>query len=277
MYNLLTSEWKRLTKDKVFWLCLGVTLAAAIISMLNGCRQAKGMIADGYQISLEDYYYNLAPVIGLLCAVFSSLFLGTEYNDGTIRNKIIAGHTRKEIYLANLCVNLTAGTCFTLAWLTGSMVGIPFLGPWETGIAVFLLFALTAVFFTAAMIGIFTLLGMLCSNKAISAVTALLFFLALLIFASILYNRLCEPELTSSVVLTSQGIQPQEPTPNPNYVSGVTRTVYQFLVDFLPTGQSILLANAELGRPLLSILSSIFITAATTLSGIALFRRKDLK
>lgn len=68
-----------------------------------------------------------------------------------------------------------------------------------------------------------------------------------------------------------------EPTPNPDYISGGVRAAYEFLLDLLPTGQSILLANLELARPLRGALCSAFIAGAAALGGLWTFRKKDLR
>ena len=65
--------------------------------------------------------------------------------------------------------------------------------------------------------------------------------------------------------------------PNPNYVSGTLRAVYQFAVDALPTGQSILLANQELEHPILALSASAGLVVLCSVVGMAVFRRKDLK
>ena len=66
-------------------------------------------------------------------------------------------------------------------------------------------------------------------------------------------------------------------SPNPYYLSGIRRSVYEFLVDFLPAGQADSLQNILLDHPVRMLLSSVFITAAATFGGIKLFERKDLK
>lgn len=68
-----------------------------------------------------------------------------------------------------------------------------------------------------------------------------------------------------------------EPTPNPYYISGIQREIYEFVVDFLPTGQSSSLQNIKIGHPVRMLLSSLGITAAFTFGGLKLFQRKDLK
>ena len=40
-----------------------------------------------------------ALFIGIILAVFCSLFIGTEHNDGTIRNKIIVGHEKSKLFI----------------------------------------------------------------------------------------------------------------------------------------------------------------------------------
>ena len=65
--------------------------------------------------------------------------------------------------------------------------------------------------------------------------------------------------------------------PNPAYVSGVMREIYEFAVNVLPSGQGILLANEEFDHPVLSICASACIMLLTTVVGTAAFKRKNLK
>ena len=78
-------------------------------------------------------------------------------------------------------------------------------------------------------------------------------------------------------MMTEAGPQLSEPLPNPNYVDGVKRELFQFLSDTLPSGQSISVCSYELGRPVLSLISSAVIALLTTAAGIACFRRKDIR
>ncbi|EHL07801.1 hypothetical protein HMPREF0322_01490 [Desulfitobacterium hafniense DP7] len=277
MGNLLTAGFYRLGKNKVFWLGMLAMLAISAGMMLNASRQAGVMMAEGYLRTLDDYYFKLAPVIGLFCAIFASLFIGTEHSEGTLRNKIVVGRTRPAIYLANYVICFAAGVCFVVVWLLGGLVGIPVLGVWEMGANGVLLYVVTALCFTGAWTGMFTLLAMLSSNKATTAVLAILLALGLLVAAALLYNGLCVPELNSGMVITKNGMEMAEPTPNPNYVSGMKRTLYQLVLDCLPSGQGILMANRELSRPLLSLAASGVIALATTAAGVFAFGKKDLK
>lgn len=277
MRNLLSAEFHRLWKNKVFWLTLCAVLVISAGSMFSAMRNAAGMAAAGYTIEFDDYYFNLAPLVGLFCAVFTSLFIGTEYGDGTMRNKIIVGRTRTQIYLANFVVCFVAGVCFVAVWLLGGLVGVPVMGVLQMGVGGVLLYIAIFIFFTASLIGIFTLLCMLSSNKAITAVLALLLALGLLLAASIVYNALSEPELNGGMVVTSEGMFMQEPTPNPRYVTGTKRLVYEFVINALPTGQGILAANLAIGRPVTSLASSAVIALVTTAAGVWFFKKKDIK
>ena len=51
---------------------------------------------------LDAIFFVYAMLIGLVLSVFLPLFFGSEYSDGTIRNKLAAGHPRLSVYLANL-------------------------------------------------------------------------------------------------------------------------------------------------------------------------------
>ena len=55
----------------------------------------KDMKQSGYINNLDNGFFARALFIGIILAVFCSLFIGTEHNDGTIRNKIIVGQKEK--------------------------------------------------------------------------------------------------------------------------------------------------------------------------------------
>ncbi len=118
---------------------------------------------------------------------------------------------------------------------------------------------------------------MLSTNKAITAVLAIMLAFGLLILSSAIYNSLSEPEFYNGYVVTVNGIEQGNSMPNPNYITGTKRAIYQFFSDFLPVSQGIQMANLELFRPVLSMASSVFIAAATSFAGVLAFRRKDLK
>ncbi|MCI9447228.1 MAG: ABC transporter permease subunit [Lachnospiraceae bacterium] len=276
MYNLLSGNISRLWKDKTFWLCMAAMLAYAVIYMLNGCRQARlGM--EGYHTSIDDYYFHFAVSIGLFIALFSSMFLGTEYSDGTIRNKVVVGHTRADIYVANLAVTFLASLLIMAAWLAGGLVAVPELGLWELSVPQLLVYLAIAVLFVAALSSIFTFVAMLSVNKAVTVAVSICLFLGMLFVASTLYNGLAQPEMASGLEVTVDGVKMGEPTPNPAYISGGMRKLYEFLLDFLPTGQGIMMWQLEIGNPIRMILSSVLLTVGPALGGMALFSRKNLK
>lgn len=275
MNKLLSANLCRFKRDRIFWICFLAMLVYAAASMVGNCYQAL-RDTSLFEYKLDMFYFVYALPIGLLIAVFVSLFLGTEYSDGTIRNKLIVGHTRRDIYLANLFTNIVGGILLLLAGLLGGLCGIPFLGTWKMGNMV-LVFLLVNVMCMAAYAAVFSLLGMLCSNKAISAVLSILLFLGLMVAAFNLYYRLAEPEVVNGLIITQEGMQMGEPEPNPRYLTGIKREICQFVMDFLPTGQCIQMEELTVVHPVRMILSSVIIVLVTTLGGIAAFEKKDLK
>ena len=276
MNELLRSNFSRLWRDKLFWLCMGAMLIYAVLFMLNGCRQAAADMSE-YSYSIDNYYFHFALSIGLFCSVCSSMFFGTEYSDGTIRNKIIVGHTRTDIYLASLITTFAATLLIMSVWLVGALVAVPALGFWKIGALRLLSFLLIAVMFVLALSAICTVINLLSSGKADAFLISILLFIGLLLLASMIYNGLSEPEMVSGVQITQNGLDLTEPAPNPNYVTGMKREIYDFIVDFLPTGQGLRMWQLEIAHPVRMILSSLFITAVTTAGGMLAFKRKNIQ
>lgn len=255
---------------------MGGMFVYSIVYMLNGCRQAKADLSE-YSYGLDEYYFHFALSIGFFCTLFSSMFFGTEYSDGTIRNKIIVGHTRTNLYLSSLFTTFTATLLILSAWLVGALVAVPMLGFWKMGALHLLEYLLIAVTFVLAFSAICTAVNLLSSNKAVTVIVSVLLFLGLLIFAGVLYSALIEPEMVGGIQLTPDGLQMVDPTPNPKYVSGLRREIYDFIVDFLPTGQGLRLWQLEVGNPIRMLVSSVSITVLTTAGGLVAFQRKNIK
>lgn len=163
MLKLLRADFFCLRRSRAFWLCAAAAFALSSVYML----QASGDSAQ----TLEQHLLQVFPFLPILHAAFVSLFLGLEYQDGTLRNKLIVGHSRKCVYLSRLLVSIIGCGGILLVWALSALTGVPKFG-W---------FAVPA---------------------------------------------------------------------------GTLRTVYQFAVDALPTGQAILLANQELTHPGLSLAAS---------------------
>ena len=274
MRNLLHANFSRLKRDGVFWLCVFTMLVCSAGFMVNWCLET---IERGAAGEMDLFYFRFAPALGFFCAVFSCLFLSVEYGEGTIRNKLAVGHTRREVYLSSFLTVFAASLCIALTWLVGGLAGVPFLGFLTLGPTGTMLCVAVVVGFTAAFSAIYVFIGMLNDRRAVTVIMISV-WLMLTLVSNFFANALYEPEFTNPIMMFQDGVQMVgDPDPNPYYISGIQRDIYEFMVDFLPTGQSCSLQDIQLDHPVRMLLSSAFITAAATFGGIKLFERKDLK
>lgn len=277
MNNLLSAGFSRLRKNREFWIDTVGMLAISAALMIINCVTALKRAELGYVYTIDRFYFDAAPVTAIFCAGFISFFVGTEYSDGTIRNKLIAGYTRTQVYISNFIVSLAVCEGFVIMQLVGGLVGILFLGAWTIDIKVLIILIILQFLYTAALNGIFVMLAMLSPNKAVTTAASIILSLLLLFIGSMFYNALQEPETISGVIMTLDGVKMGEPEPNPAYISGMQRVIYSFITDSLPTSQAIMIANLEITRPLLSAAASVVIALGTMAAGIAAFCKKDLK
>ncbi len=277
MCNLLSAGLMRLRKAPAFWLCALGTFLVALAHIYQGSQSVAAMGASGYAVGLERVYFELAPYLGAVIAVFVSLFLGTEYAGGAIRNKLVVGFSRRTVYLSHFLTCALAGLCFAGLWLLGGLPGLLWGGGFRLAPAELAGYLLAALALSVSFAAIFTLVGTLCRNRAVTVVLALLLWTALILAASALNDRLSEPEFSGGMAMIDGAFVLTPDTPNPLYLSGPARTAARWLFRLLPTGQAIAMTDAHLEAPALCAALSLLLAGAVTMVGLALFRRKDLK
>lgn len=111
MSRLLNAEFHRLIKYKPYWIeCIAVVLYGIYATLLNDF---------GYTPSIDSFLFEALPYICIITGVVFSQFIGEDYTCGTIRNKLINGHTRKTYYLTEIIVIFLANvTVFNLYVIT---------------------------------------------------------------------------------------------------------------------------------------------------------------
>lgn len=279
MSRLLCADFAKLKKNRFFWLCI------------------IGMVGFGLFMKIMEYitmqqYADEAPpldsmlsvysmVIGFLTAAFVSLFVGTEYSDGTIRNKIIIGHSRAAIYFSNLITCSAAGFFMCLAYLLPALAaGIPLCRIKTADFRYLAGMILCSFIMTLAFTSLCTLVGMLCQNKAMTAVITILSVCLLFVASVYISAKLNEPETYPEISAFADdgSVIDARDVPNPGYVRGTQRQIYEFLDEFLPTGQSVILTRGDKDASFLLMSAySAGITAVAAGIGIFIFRKRDIK
>ena len=274
MSKLLSANFIRLKKDKFFWSGLVFMLAAGIffpVMRYMDMRQTQTINR------IDNGFFGCALFIGIVMAVFCSLFIGTEYSEGTIRNKIIIGQKRGTVYLSNFITCSLVSVVMCMAFFIPYLcIGIPLLGFFEMDIKIVLLFAVTVLMTAIVFSSIFTLISMLNNNKAVTAVICILTAFLFLIIGAQLHKMLSEPETNMALVMTDNGQEYQE-LPNPKFLDGGGRKTVQFFYDFLPGGQVVQCTSLETENLSLLPVYSLVIVVLTTSAGMFFFKKKELK
>lgn len=277
MRRLLNAGFYRLKNDRIFQIAVLAVILASLVMLYNGTRSFHVMAENGYVRPMEKYFFNQAPMMGLFFSLFVSLFLGTEYADGTIRNKLCVGHRREHIYLTHFIVCLTANLLFLILWVLCCSPMLFLIGPPEMGTTTFLTYLAVAVGFTTALSSLFVMIAMNTTSKAYSVVFTVGIWMVLLLSASGIYDRLGEPELNGGMAMINGQFVEIEPTPNPLYVAGGAQIALEHILDFLPTGPTLLMNAVEITHPARQVVFALVFTVLTLWVGLKLFRKKDIR
>lgn len=215
MNNLLSTNFTRLRKSRTFLtsVIFMVTYVAAVLIYV------QIQVSLGSEIAFDTLFlngYGLGGFIafpGLLLSVVCGIFIGTDFSDGTLRNKIVA------------------------------------------------------------YASFYNMLTMLLKDKTTAVVAGMVITLVSMFLSFYLMMRTFEPEFITITSLTDSDIA-EKVVPNKKYLSGCAVKIVQFIIDFLPSGQSIQISHMTAPNIQYMWLYSFMIIMITNITGISVFRKK---
>ena len=275
MRNLFSVGLFRTVRSKLFYILLALTALVMAYVYYNTYRLQLG--PDFSQLDLYFFQFINANIVS--AAVFCPLFLSSEYGDGALRNKLMVGRTRPQIYLANLAVNCLYGTAACLAAVvTGLCVGVPLLGWFQNaGPEKILLYVLLALATTWVCAALYTFLSMVVASRGVAITLCILLAFGLILLGQYLYLALSQEEVLTALFYTDTGEMAVSEQPNPAYLTGFARQVYQFFYELTPGGQAYQILGMSAQSPLRMLGYSGLVFVLVTGLGLAIFQKKDVK
>ena len=298
MRNLLYANFSRLFRSWSFWIAALVMIGWAAVICIDGYHDMVLYNEPGYTDPLDLTLFQAQQILGIAAAILLSLFVGTEYSDGTIRNKLSVGKSREAVYLAGY---LTCAGAVLLLFLLSSLTAL-LLGSILFSAPSALAGAIITAFFVGAMAcllyaSIFYWIAVVCGNRTFAVILSMLLAAALLLMAIRLSGALEQEPFTMQLVpeeystsketYSIEGVAEDifdglvmETVPNPNYLTGMKREVVQFFYDLNPAGQTIQmvkLPEQDILHPVRIMLLDVGLCLVFCLGGVVLFQKKDIK
>lgn len=245
MSRLFAANMMRLKKSKLLWF-LAVAAAASSLALV--------ILLILYPDSIDKIMFCYPVLIAFMIPAFIGIFFGTEYSDGTLRNKLMVGHSRKNIYLANLLTALFAAYILLAAYLLPVLLlGFPALGVPSMDWGTVIMMLLASMITIGAICSIHVMISMIISNKTNATVINLaLAFLSYEVTA-ILFSM--------STVMT-----------------GIGADICQLITNILPMGQAVQFIMGGMNTPLwLLAVYAIAVTIIFTVTGMKVFSTKNIK
>ena len=289
MIKLLRSEFIRLFKSKIFYLGNAFMFGFALFLLIARWYDMK--LVPDYTAIPDELLMTGASCIGIVIAVFIGSFIGSDYKNGTIRNKLTVGHNRISIYFSNLIVCAAASLIMHMVWIVVILIfGPVFIGKFVMSPSNIILLIFVSFFAVLVFTCVFLLTCMLISSKSVSSVTAIILSVVFLMLASAIFYKIEQPEYidsAKSVVMDDDGNitgVDMVREKNPQYLRGAKRKFYELLNNALPNNQIMQLGDNEMAKDekipsniRYFPLYSLALIVVTTASGVLVFRKKDLK
>ena len=251
MANLLAEGYRRLFKGKRFYICMIVYLSIALFEIII-YRIGNTMFSGaGDLLNVDTLIFSGLSLTVLMTAITGGMLIARDYTNNTIRNKIIIGHSRTNIYLANLIVTSTIILIYLFAYILFiCAVGIPLVGTGEFPSADMVKNIFLTIPIMLAFSSLITFITM-----SIKSVGGAILAIALDYVGSFL-----------GTVLQILAIKYEE--------------LARFLEECLPSMQISMIRSSITEVPDhagLMVLYDVIIIAASTVGGILIFNKTDLK
>lgn len=198
MRELLKFEYYRIFKSKVIWLMAAFAALAPILA-----AAALNLIIKELGVDLSDinftssnekyftwfiisYFYERIP---LVLALFIPLFIGRDYKDGVIRNKLTAGHTRFDIFASYVVTQVSVAAALSVIYILAGTVSMLFT---KVGLNLnhgeMLVRAATLLLALIATTTLFAVISLLIKSRAGTTVLCIAFIFTLGIFSMLSTN-----------------------------------------------------------------------------------------
>lgn len=271
MHKLLMAGLFRLKKSIMFWLFIFFTIGIA------GYTLFRHSVNDG--TPLDILVNEFIVYIGLFIAIFVSIFVGKEYSEGIIRNKIIVGHSRANIYLSELIISIvTAVICEIIYLIMILTIGTLMYGKLQMSILQFSISILNTILIIIAYCSIFNFVTMLCSEITVSTTICLLLFITMFIVQGSLGLTVNSKKYIEHTFYDENGnryVLSQEP--NPNYPGDQKVKIAKVIYLLIPNAQANEVQNNSFENTNQMPFYSISLIIVVNIVGIYLFSKKELK
>lgn len=226
MNKLLHAGFRRYTRSILFWIAAALSV---VIGVLLGQKMDRTTLDEVFII--EEF---------LIFAILISLSIGREYSDGGFRNKIIAGHTKGQIFWSEWILGVSISLfLFVLCGIPSTIIGYGKYDPWTPDVLIKILIGFIFLNILSAVICVFV--SIIISKKAIAPIVNILLVLAFALSANYINVALKEPQYFYEYEFNEETGEffenTDKVTANSRYVGGVMRECLEIAVDTFPAGQ----------------------------------------
>lgn len=275
MIKLLRANIFRLKKDFTFFCTI---IATIIVALLLIATQLNNKFNYGEFVNIDNILFLSPIIIGILSAITTSLFIGLDYSDATIRNKIIKGHKKADIYIANFLTSIIMNLIEIIIFMIiVSLFGLILLDGFALSINEMICILIDIVFIACSYSAIFTFMAMFINNATVSAIVNVFLIFIMLVVSFILLEKLATPDTITQSVYNGNALVEEE-IPNPNALTTKEKNTYQLIANLFPTGQALQVSQIykfDTNYEYYPLYSLVIIVAFTSL-GIYLFERKEI-
>lgn len=258
MSKLLRADMIRLRKCFALRLSL---IAMFVLATFFMVMQATGM---DYTVPYSRVIFLPLSMYGVVISAFVSDFVGTDFSNGFIRNKLLAVRNRSSLVLSEIMVSCVASLIVHIA-VTAFTAGIgQFFFENNVQPVDFFCYFLIGACMSLAMGCLFSVITLICGRKTRAMIWCMGLAFVLLFLCLHTNEVLVQPEYKDGIL-------------NPNYVGGFRRAVCSVLHDLNPYGQISQLTSWEVWHPLRGLLWDFILIAGSTTLCCILFKRKDIE
>ena len=212
MNKLLSMELKRAVISPILWIGLIALMA------LN----AYGIVLStyGFAVHTTTFLFANSSLICIILAIFIPLHIGHDFEARTINNKISAGYTRKQIYLAEVMVSAIWGAILFITdvasvFVCSAIMNLEFSdGITYSAFAFNVMINLICIVTVSSLV---TMLSVISRKQLLGVGITILLTLFMLTVGGNAVSDLRQPEYFVDT-------ENNEMTENPLYVGGLSRT-----------------------------------------------------